>query len=224
MQTAVHTMLTLYIGNASTREIFASQTFDLRGVGTTEQRALINAMRPLNARNTSLAGFVDKGKRKIINYYDTHYQQIIAQAERAATTHDYEQALYLVSNIPSCSVGYGAANQALKRYFKQYIDLSGTQALRAARSIWAANPTAEGAQEALAYLMQIDPESSAYPGAEALLKEMKTVVKDDKDFELRQKYNDQIDLEKREIEAARAVGVAFGNGQKPTTTNLMWLR
>ena len=31
-------------------------------------------------------------------------------------------------------------------------------------------------------------------------------------------------MRNRMIEAARAVGVAYGNGQQPTTTNLMWLR
>ena len=53
---------------------------------------------------------------------------------------------------------------------------------------------------------------------------MKKQVKSDRDFEYRQKYNDQIDLERRRIEAARAVGVAWGNGQKPTTTNIAWIR
>ena len=47
---------------------------------------------------------------------------------------------------------------------------------------------------------------------------------DDIDLEMRDKYHDQIQLEKDRISAARAVGVAFGNGQKPTTTNVMWLK
>lgn len=74
------------------------------------------------------------------------------------------------------------------------------------------------------YLAGIDPSSSAYSGAQALVKEMGKTVKSDRDFELRDKYHDKVALEKSRIEAARAVGVAFGNGQKPTTTNLMWLK
>ena len=49
-------------------------------------------------------------------------------------------------------------------------------------------------------------------------------MKDDWEFEIRQKYNDAVDIEKSKIEAARAVGVAYGNGQKEKTTNLMWLK
>ena len=62
------------------------------------------------------------------------------------------------------------------------------------------------------------------PMAGKLMKEVKSQVRSDIDFEMREKYHDQIKLEKDRIAAARAVGVAFGNGQKPTTTNLMWLR
>lgn len=50
--------------------------------------------------------------------------------------------------------------------------------------------------------------------------EIKKQIRSDIDFEMRDKYKDSIDLEKRRIDAARAVGVAFGNGQQPQTTNL----
>ena len=57
-----------------------------------------------------------------------------------------------------------------------------------------------------------------------LMNEIKSVVKENWDFEHKQKYKDEIELRRALIEAARAVGVAYGNGQQPTTTNLMWLR
>jgi hypothetical protein len=41
---------------------------------------------------------------------------------------------------------------------------------------------------------------------------------------MRQKYNDEIKLESDRIAAAKAIGVAYGNGQQSTTTNLMWLK
>ena len=73
-------------------------------------------------------------------------------------------------------------------------------------------------------MAQIDPEASCYADAAKLLKEVKSQVRSDIDFEMREKYHDEIKLERERISAMRAVGVAFGNGQKPTTTNLMWLR
>jgi hypothetical protein len=44
------------------------------------------------------------------------------------------------------------------------------------------------------------------------------------DFENIEKYNNEVDLQEQMIESAKAVGVAYGNGQKQQTTNLMWLK
>ena len=51
----------------------------------------------------------------------------------------------------------------------------------------------------------------------------KTSEYSDWDFENREKYKDEAGLKKQRIEAARAIGVAFGNGQQPVTTNITWL-
>ena len=57
-----------------------------------------------------------------------------------------------------------------------------------------------------------------------MMSEIKKQVRSDIDFEVRQKYNDSVETERARIEAIRAIGVAYGKGQQPTTTNLMWLR
>ena len=59
--------------------------------------------------------------------------------------------------------------------------------------------------------------------AKALYNEIKQKVTSDWDFENREKYKDEAGLKKQRIEAARAIGVAFGNGQQPVTTNITWL-
>lgn len=224
VQTAIHTMLTLYIGDNNAETVYASTTIELRGVGTSSQRAFINAMRSLNSRNQNIASFLNKGKRKIIEYYDRNYPQIIDKAKRSAAVHHYDEALWHLIMIPECSKGYSAAVPEINRYFKAFIDQEGTRLLAAARAAWAAHPDVSGAEEAFGFLLAIDIESSAYPKAELLANEIKQSVKSDRDFELRQKYNDSVDLERRRIQAAKEVGVAFGNGQKETTTNLMWLK
>ena len=54
----------------------------------------------------------------------------------------------------------------------------------------------------------------------ALYKEIKGKVLDDWKFEMKV-YQDGVDTERERIHAIRDVGVAFGKGQQPTTTNLM---
>lgn len=223
-QTVLHTNLTLYIGDLNSQTIYATTSLELRGVGNSLQRAYINALRGLNAKNKTVESFIEKGKNKIIDYYNRNYQQILSQAAKAAAQHNYEEALWRVSMIPECSVGFNQASAALIKYFQAYIDQEGTALLNAATAAWAAQPDARGAEKALSYLMSIDPESKAYPQAQRLMDEIKASVKSDRDFELRTKYNDRVDMERRRIDAAKEVGVAWGRGQQPTTTNVMWIR
>lgn len=223
-QTALHTMLTLYIGDVNSQTVYATTVLDLRGVGNSSQRAFINALRGLSARNSAVSGFIRKGKQKVADYYDAHYPQIFERAKRAAAMHNYDEALWNLASIPECCRGYGQAMELVDRYFQQYINQEGTRLLAAADAAWSAHPDSDGAEKALSYLLAIDPESSAYPQAQRLADEIKKSVKSDRDFELRTKYNDAVDLERRRIQAAKEVGVAFGNGQKQKTTNLMWLK
>lgn len=224
MQTALHTVLTLYAGNVNDHTIYAMKTFELRGVGTSTERAFINAMRTINAQNREVAAFVDEATGKIIDYYDKNYPAIIERANRASSLHHYEEAIYLLTQIPECCKGYGKVTPLVDKAYQDYIDYVGTKLLTAARAEWSRSPNEQGAKLAFANLVQIEPESSAYPGAEKLTAEIKASIKSDRDFELREKYHDSVDLARRRIEAARAIGVAFGTGQQPTTTNLMWLR
>ena len=73
-------------------------------------------------------------------------------------------------------------------------------------------------------LFKIDPEAACYNDALSLAKEIKSQVRSDLDLEMREKYHDKVKIEEQRIEAIRAIGVAYGNGQKPQTTNITWLR
>ncbi len=224
MQHVVHTQLTLYVADVENKTVYASQTFELRGVGTSEPRAFTNAMTSLNGKNAELTQFIDRAKEKIINYYDKNYSTILRKADAAASLRNFEEALFYTTSIPECSTGYAKAVSATQRIFKQYIDYNGELLLRAARGAWAAQPDAAGGEKAWEYLMQIDSQSSAFPAAEKLAAEITSTTKDDKRFGTRQKYNDRISLTRSALDAARQVGVAYGNGQKPTTTNLLWVK
>ena len=77
--------------------------------------------------------------------------------------------------------------------------------------------------EAGEYLSQIYPEASCYPEAENLYNEIKAKVLDDWKFEMK-KYQDGVDIEMARISAMRDVGVAYGEHQQPTSTNIGFLR
>ena len=223
-KTTVNTLLTLSIGDLASQTIYASQSFELRGVGESDTRAFMMALRKLNRNNKDLTAFATKGKKQIVDYFDRNYKSITSKASRASSLRHYEEALYYITSIPECSKGYAEAAPVTERIFKLYIDYTGKKLLAEARAAWAASPDSAGAEKAFASLIQIDFESSAYPDAEALAREISKITQRNWDFENREKYNNEIELRRSTIEAARAVGVAYGSHQQPTTTNIMWMR
>lgn len=122
-QTALHTTLTIYVGDAQTRKIFSSKSIDLRGAGTTEQRAFINAMKSMKAHEQELTTLLDKAKSEILNYFEKNYTRIISEAQRDASKGEYEKALWNITSIPSCCSGYDKAVQASVQIYRQYIGI-----------------------------------------------------------------------------------------------------
>lgn len=220
-QTALHTTLTLYIIDNYTHAIFASKSFELRGVGTSSQRAFINAMRPLNAKNSAFVSLIENGKNKILDYYDDNYSTIITQAHQAAKLRNFEEALFYLTAVPVCCQGYNDVADVTVTIYDEYAEIVGKQLLLAAKSEWGACPDALGAERAFEYIKLIDPYTEAYKDALKLADEISKSVKSDYIFETRDKYQDQVEIEKEKLEAARAIGVAFGNGQKSSTTNIV---
>ena len=216
--------VTIYLADVYNKKKFSSQYIEVNGVGQNEAKAQINAFRQIGSRTAQLGQMLQDGKQKIMDYYNTNYQQILKDAERCASLQQYEQAIALTITIPACTKGGNAAISAGMKYYAKIRDRYALQLLSKAQSLWAAAQTADVANEVADILLQIDPEASCYKEAKALIAEIKSQVRKDIDFETREKYKDAIDLERRRTEAIRAIGVAYGNGQKPQTTNLTWLR
>lgn len=219
----IHSTLTLYIGDVISRRVYATETYELRGVGTSETRAFVNAFSQLNGKNQKLQKFVDKGAKKVLDYFNKEYPVLIKQAEAASAQRSYDEALSYLALVPECCVGYDEVSKVMLSIYSKYVDYESQMLLAQARAAWGASPDEYGAEKALALLAMIDPSASCYGEASKLMKDIAKVTKENWDFENKEKYNNEIDLERRRIEAARAVGVAYGNGQQPITSNLMWL-
>lgn len=221
---SMRSTLTLYVGDIITQKVYATATFELRGVGTSESRAFVNAFQQLTAKNEKFSDFVKKGSQKVVSYYDKEYPNLIKQAKQSEALHNYEQALSFLVLVPECCKGYKETSKLVISIYEKYMNYAGRKLLAQAKSAWAASPDTYGAEKAYDYLNQIDPDAFCYRDAVNLHNEIKKVVKVNWDFENKEKYNNEVDLEHRRINAAREVGVAYGNGHKEQTTNLMWLK
>lgn len=224
IMTALTAQITLYIGDVIGEKVFSTLTLDVKGAGNNLTRAYMNALRTVNANNPKVQDFVEKGKAKIISYFEQNYKSILAKARQRAGAKDYEAALYYATSIPSCCSGFEQASQMVEDYYNKYVNYNSAKAMQYAQAEWAQSPDAAGAARAMAWLIHLEPGSNSESEAKALTEEISTKMKRDWDFENREKYKDDIELQKSVIEAAKSVGVAYGNGQQPTSTNLLWLK
>ena len=213
----------LYIADVVNQTVFATTTQTLKGVGRSETRAYMDALKRLNTNSKAMTEFVEEGKRKVIAYYDSEMPKIIQRAMVLSDMHQYDEALYLVMFVPSQCKHYNEALAAGLSIFKAQQDYTCVQNLQKARMAWAAEQNAEGARKAGEFLGLIYPDAACYGEAMEVYNEVKAKVLDDWHFEMK-KYQDGVDLEKQRIEAARAIGVAYGSHQQPTTTNIGFLR
>lgn len=223
-KTALILSLDLFVGDYFGEKVFDRISLEIRGAGESHERAFLNAYRSLNGKNKQISDFLIRAKERIVNYYDSEYANIIKESERLAQLRDYPRALFLLSSVPICCKGYDAVSKELVKVYKEYINYSCDKLLIKARNAWASSPDVHGAELAGEILNQIEPDAECYGEGEKLYKEIKEKVKVDWNFEMRQKYSDAVDIQKQIIDAAKAVGVAYGKGQQAKTTNIMWLR
>lgn len=201
--------------------IISSTTVEAKGAGTNEAKAYIQCIKQLNAQSPQLKTFMSQARTKIITYYTENCDRIIAKANTLAAMKDYEQALFLITQIPDlCTDCYAKASKATLPIFQKYVDELCVRNLAQAKSIWAANQNAQGAEMAGEYLANIYPDAKCYGDAQILYKEIKGKVLADWKFVMKI-YQDGVDLESQRIKAIRDIGVAYGTNQKPITANII---
>lgn len=211
--------LTLYleIRNTIENNVLAMYSTDINTVGENETKAYIGAVRQITIQSGQIKDFISSGRKKILAYYDKNYQRIIQKAAQLSGMNKNEEALYHLMSIPECCSGYQQAMNEAQVVFQKYTDRSGERQLMQAKAIWASGISDNAAREAAYLLTQIDPSSKAYKEAGNLLNEIKEKASVNTPWNFRLKvYNDAVSLEQQRIEAAKAVGVAFGEGQKET--------
>lgn len=222
----INTSFMLYIGDNIGKTVFETYTIDLKGVGNTETRAYINALSNMNSKNPEFFKFIQRGKDKVIKYYDNNFKTILNQAGQAAQRNNFKEALMYTSSIPSCSKGYKEASDLTYKIFQKYIDYEGSILLTKAKGAWAQNPTEKGANEARGYIEQIDPSSKSFVGVGVLLKEISKVINANWTFENKTKYRDEVELRKHAITAAVSISKAYAKAYaaENSSTRIYFLR
>lgn len=208
--------LSLFLGDGFDGNVFTSHTLTLKGVGRTEEKAFINAFNNLSTNSREIKDFVSRGKEEIVKYYSQRCDVIIRKAQMLENQNHFDEAIYMLINVPEASSCYNKALTAVDDIYKKKINRECPLLLNDAKNYWAANPTVEGAQVVAEILRDIDPRANCYKDVSKFTATVgKRVLElDGREWDL---YVDkEVGLQKDLIKAYRDVGKAWGEGQPKT--------
>lgn len=77
--------------------------FSVKGVGASEEKAMTDAFRKIDARNPQLKAFFRKGKQRILEYYNGNCDLILAEADGMVHAKRYLNAYHLLMSTPKAS-------------------------------------------------------------------------------------------------------------------------
>ena len=101
MQIATTMEFTFYIADYYNQIVFSTASVNAKGVGVTEPKCYMDAIKHINLNSKELQNFVQQGRAKIIDYYNQQADNMIMKARSLAKQKDFEQALFLMQSIPS---------------------------------------------------------------------------------------------------------------------------
>ncbi len=212
--------VTLYIGDGIDGTLFSSQSITLKGVGTNESKAYIAALNGLKVKDPIYQTFIEKGKNKIVEYYNSKCDFILKEAQSLTSQSKFDEAIGKLTSIPEvCKVCYDKAMDAVGPIYQKQIDKECKLKLAEANNAWNTNQDSTGASNASESLAQIDPNASCFKEAQAfsskIAKRIQEIDKREWSFKMKEQQDD-VDIRKATIKAARDIGVAYGNGPKAT--------
>jgi hypothetical protein len=225
---AINVEAVFFVGDAIDNQIYANTTLALKGVGTNENKAIINAIQKISSKSEAFADLIKIGKDKIVEYYMQKCDFIIKRAAILSQQQDYDQAIYELMQVPDvCKSCYDRCLDAVHPTYQKKIDREATLLLTKAKAAWNANQNRKGATEAADFLGDIEPLSSSYKEgqelADRIRKKIEADEKRDWDFKMK-KYTDGLRLEQQRIDAARETAIAYYKNQPKTVTynNIYW--
>jgi len=210
--------VSFFIGDAVTGIKFANSSKNIKGVGTTETRAFLQALKNIKTSDKAYQDFINEGKEKIISYYNSQCDIILKEAKAFADQNMYDPALRKLFSIPNvCKACFEKAMDKVPVYYQKMIDRNCKMKLSEATGIWSASQDLQAATEAAKLLATIEPQSSCFSDVSKLFKKIQTRVYklDAREWDYKLK---ELDQTSELIKAYRDIGVAIGENQPQNVT------
>jgi len=220
---ALQLNLSFYIGDGIEGTKFAGFSTTTKGVGNSEIKAYLSAVKTINTNDQKFKNLIEQGKNKIIEFYNSKCDFIVKQSETLAGVEKYDEAIYNLVSVPEiCKDCYDKCMNSVIPIYKKKIDMQCNIALAKAKNVWNAGQNIAAADEVATILSKINPSASCFSEVQKfsniVSKRILELDKREWNFILKQQQ-DEVDIRKAAINAAREVGVAFGNNQPKVVYN-----
>ena len=195
--------ITFFIADAIDLQKFANTSIEVIGVGTNENKAYIDAIQGINIKNKEIVSFIDEGKNKIIDLYNSQCDFIISDAISLSNKGEYDAAILKLAVVPDvCENCYIKCMDTMQYIYQKKIDKECLLIMRDAKTTWMANQNAIGAAKVAEIINSISPFSTCEPDAGNLMKEVQgKLAADEKakwNFQI-QKHNDAVKLKEEAL-------------------------
>lgn len=218
--------ITFMVGDVIENKVYSTCSVSLTGIGTNETKAFISAFSKVNPNHKELQAMLLEARQKIVAFYIDHCDEIVHNAQTLANMQKYDEAIFRLMSVPNvCAECYQKCQGTASAIYSRKIDSEAVALLNQARAEWMSHPAATGAQIVAGIISQINPQAKNYNEVAAFREEisskLETDAKKEWDFRMKQ-YEDKQVFKRSIIDACKAVGVAFGNGQpKNVTRNIV---
>ena len=165
-KTALTLAVNLYIGDGIEGTIFASEYIELKGIANNETKAFIQSFRPLNPRNKKFNEFIETGKKKIIEYYNSKCDFILKEANTLADQKDFDSSISKLIEVPEvCKDCYDKAMDLSSVIYKRKMENECQQNMTKSNSLIAQDKW----EEAVVPISLYTPDMDCYSDVKQLL-------------------------------------------------------
>lgn len=165
--------VTLFIGDVVDNKVYESVMLSVSGIGQSETQSMIKAFNQIKPANPKLKEFVENAEQKITEYYKNNCSIILTEANALAQQQKYDASIAKLMGVPEvCKECYENCMTKVVEVYKMKLNNDGEALVQKARSQWLAKRDYASANEALATLSGVDPQSSAQLEAQKLLSEI----------------------------------------------------
>jgi hypothetical protein len=205
----VNADISFTVKNLESDIIYASYNRQIRGSGSSRQRAINDAISKIPVNDKDFDRFIQQGREKILAYYEGNCSNILLRAESCAKRQQYEEAIALIASIPDAASCYPQALGAIEKFYPAYQNQQCNELLQKAQTLYAAHKY----NEALSVLYGLKVFSTdCHSEIKTLISTIESSLSAEEkrqwDF-LVQQYNNRAALQEKRIEAVQAIATAY---------------